>query len=62
MTIRRSAWAIPYGIFLIAAVALPLIMIAVYAFRTEAGVSLFKTSSSSSKRRKTFILSSIPFR
>ena len=50
MTIRRSAWAIPYGIFLIAAVALPLIMIAVYAFQDRSGsftlqnfIKFFKT-------------------
>ena len=33
MKIKRSTWALPYLIFLILFVALPLIMIAVYAFR-----------------------------
>lgn len=37
MTIRRTGWAAPYGIFLIVAVALPLIMIGVYAFQDRAG-------------------------
>ncbi len=33
MMIRRSTWATPYLVFLILFVALPLVMIAVYAFR-----------------------------
>lgn len=37
MRIRRSSWAIPYGIFLLLFVALPLIMIAVYAFQDRSG-------------------------
>ena len=34
---RRSTWALPYTIFLVLFVALPLILIMVYAFQDEAG-------------------------
>ena len=37
MKIKRSQWAIPYGIFLIVFVVLPLIMIALYAFQDRTG-------------------------
>lgn len=38
MKVKRSTWALPYLIFLILFVALPLVMIAVYAFRdTQTG-------------------------
>ena len=37
MRIKRSSWAIPYGIFLILFVALPLLLIALYAFQDRSG-------------------------
>ena len=33
MRVKRSSWALPYLVFLVLFVALPLLMIAVYAFR-----------------------------
>ncbi len=37
MTIKRSTWALPYMVFLILFVALPLVMITVYAFTDPGG-------------------------
>ena len=37
MNSRRAVWALPYGIFLLLFVALPLILIAVYAFSDASG-------------------------
>ena len=37
MTIKRSSWALPYTIFMLLFVALPLIMVTLYAFRDGYG-------------------------
>jgi len=37
MTIKRSTWALPYLVFLILFVALPLVMVLVYAFQDKDG-------------------------
>jgi len=37
MTIKRSSWALPYLVFLILFVALPLVMILIYAFQDRTG-------------------------
>ena len=37
MTIKRSSWALPYTIFMLLFVALPLIMVTLYAFRDGDG-------------------------
>ena len=34
---KRSSWALPYAIFLVLFVALPLILIILYAFRDGSG-------------------------
>ena len=60
MTIKRSSWSIPYFIFLLIFVVLPLVLIAIYAFQdseggfTFANIARFFTDSDS---LSTFALS-----
>ena len=42
MTIKRSSWSIPYLIFLLIFVVLPLVLIAIYAFQDGEGGFTFE--------------------
>ena len=57
---KRSNWALPYALFLVIFVVIPLILIAVYAFRTTSGeftLSNFSKFATQSETLNTFIYS-----
>jgi len=60
MTIKKSTWALPYFIFLVLFVALPLLLIAFYAFRDPSGhftLANFRKFFSTPEDLHTFVYS-----
>ena len=56
-TFKRSYWSLPYFIFMLAFVALPLVMIAIYAFTDASGaftLGNFRRFFTTSEDIKTF--------